>query len=328
MHARCGSAQRAGASNGAPPASQEPHLCHSARRNRAPASRRTIWSQRRRTRSSSPRRRPTFPIRTSPASSPDWMAAIWRSAANAEWIRSSRAPRPFRPRIWARDATSCSSAASPIRASPARRNRQSVNISATSASATTPPTRTCASTTSTMSKFSKGRRARSMAQARWAASSMSCDGSRARGSGAGRGGGAALATRAGRRSMRQLVALTRTARASEPSSRRWIAFSTLIRPRTGLTRACQSFASPTLILTPACRLISGSAADRLPFGTSNARSSPASSCVGRHSAIAATARERRGCMVSGSISSHHLAARPSSPTGRRGRRSCGRGSCR
>ncbi len=163
-----------------------------------------------------------------------------------------------------------------------------------------------------------------------AAAIRSFAGSRARGCGTGRGAAAAFATRAGagRRSIRQLVALTRTARASEPSSRRWIAFSTLIRPRTGLTRACHSFASATLILTPACRLISGRADDRLPFGTLNARSSAASACAGRHSAIAATARERRGCMVSGSRSIHRLAARPSSPTMRQGRRSCGRGSCR
>jgi hypothetical protein len=51
--------------------------------------------------------------------------------------------------------------------------------------------------------------------------------------------------------MRQLVALTRTARASVPPSSRLIACSTLIRPRTGLTRARHSFASVTLMLTPA-----------------------------------------------------------------------------
>src|SRR3546814_16002418 len=62
----------------------------------------------------------------------------------------------------------------------------------------------------------------------------------------------------------------------------------------------------------ACRLISGRADDRLPFGTSNARSSAASACVGRLNAIAATARERRECMISGLISSHRPAVRPSS----------------
>src|SRR3546814_11739058 len=78
----------------------------------------------------------------------------------------------------------------------------------------------------------------------------------------------------------------------------------------------------------ACRLISGRADDRLPFGTSNARSSTASACVGRLNAIAATARERRECMISGLISSHRPAVRPSSPPARRGRRPCGRGACR
>ncbi len=167
-----------------------------------------------------------------------------------------------------------------------------------------------------------------------AAATASCDGSRALGCGVCRGAGAGRATRtgAGRRSMRQLVALTRTARASEPASRRRIASSTLIRPRTGLTRSCHSFASPTLMLTPACRLMTGSAVDRLPLGTSNARSSAACACAGRHSAIAAAAAkrwgERRGCGLSGSISSHRPGAGPSSPTARQDRRSSGCGSCR
>ena len=71
----------------------------------------------------------------------------------------------------------------------------------------------------------------------------------------------------GRRSIRQLVALTRTARASVPASIRAKACSASIVPRTGLTRICHSLASATLMLTPACRPRSGKLWINVPRGT-------------------------------------------------------------
>src|SRR3989344_7497825 len=96
----------------------------------------------------------------------------------------------------------------------------------------------------------------------------------------------------GRRSIRQLVALTRIARASVPASMRRIASSTLIRPRTALTRPFHNCASATLMLTPPWRLTSGSAVARLPLGTSNARSSAADAAVGTHITAGATGKGR------------------------------------
>src|SRR3546814_20178062 len=83
------------------------------------------------------------------------------------------------------------------------------------------------------------------------------------------------------------------------------------------TRLFHRSASATLTLTPAWRLSTGSAAARLPEGTSNARSSAAIACAGRAIAAPATNRERKPRVIS--AHQHPAIALPLGQRSREGR---------